>query len=136
VDSADQLIRALRLSFPGSIVQDYPDISAALAIHPEDRHVLAAAIAGEASKIVTPNLRHFPREALQGTGVVAISPDVFLLSLIEFDSNAMNQILIEQAADLRRPPLSVEDVLYGLRSHAPEFVQRIRTTRASNQSED
>ena len=43
-----------------------------------DRHVLAAAIHGGASVIVTWNLKHFPTKALKPHGVAAQSPDNFL----------------------------------------------------------
>jgi len=44
----------------------------------DDRHVLAAAIASDARKVVTWNLRDFPKRILQAFGIVAESPDKFL----------------------------------------------------------
>ncbi len=46
-----------------------------------DRHVLAAAIAGRASHIVTWNLADFPAEALAPHHVSAQNPDDFLMDL-------------------------------------------------------
>lgn len=46
-----------------------------------DRHVLAAAIAGRASHIVTWNLADFPAEALAPYHVSAQNPDDFLMDL-------------------------------------------------------
>lgn len=48
---------------------------------PGDRHVLAAAIAGGADRIVTLNLRDFPARALAPHGIAATSPDAFSLAL-------------------------------------------------------
>ncbi|MBE9605686.1 PIN domain-containing protein [Acetobacteraceae bacterium H6797] len=48
---------------------------------PDDRHVLAAAIAGQASVIVTWNLKDFPTSSLQSHGIVCISPDAFMMAL-------------------------------------------------------
>src|SRR5579885_2357699 len=48
-----------------------------------DRHVLAAAIQGNADVIVTFNLRHFPEEALAPYQIEAIHPDDFLLCQID-----------------------------------------------------
>lgn len=44
---------------------------------PDDRHVLAAAIAAGATYIVTYNLRDFPAVALAPHGVTAVHPDLF-----------------------------------------------------------
>jgi len=54
-------------------VLDLPD--------PADRHVLAAAIAGNADLILTENWRDFPRRALAPEGVQAITPDDFVMQL-------------------------------------------------------
>lgn len=44
---------------------------------PDDRHVLAAAIAGHADCIVTINLQNFPAAVLGEFGLEAIDPDNF-----------------------------------------------------------
>lgn len=48
---------------------------------PDDRHVLAAAIAGKASVIVTWNRKDFPPKNLLAHGVTSKSPDDFLTDL-------------------------------------------------------
>lgn len=48
---------------------------------PDDRHVLAAAIAGKASVIVTWNLKDFPARDLLPYGLTSQSPDDFLIDL-------------------------------------------------------
>lgn len=49
----------------------------------DDRHVLAAAIVGKASVIVTWNLKDFPAAALRPHGITCVSPDEFLIRLHE-----------------------------------------------------
>lgn len=49
---------------------------------PDDRHVVAAAISGRASVIVTENLRHFPNKELELWGLRAVSSDEFLVDLL------------------------------------------------------
>ena len=44
-----------------------------------DRHVLAAAVAGHADSIVTINIKDFPSSILEPLGITALHPDEFLL---------------------------------------------------------
>ena len=46
-----------------------------------DRHVLAAAVAGNADAILTINIKDFPRDVLAGEGLDRLSPDPFLYDL-------------------------------------------------------
>lgn len=48
---------------------------------PADRHVIEAALAGDAALVVTANLRDFPRHVMAGLGLRALHPDAFLLAL-------------------------------------------------------
>ena len=50
---------------------------------PTDRHVLAAAIVGEANLIITFNLSDFPPERLEPFELEARHPDTFVQRLIE-----------------------------------------------------
>ena len=52
---------------------------------PNDVHVLAAAIAGHADCIVTPNLADFPPAALVPHGLERIHPDEFIVAQIDLD---------------------------------------------------
>lgn len=81
---------------------------------PADRHVLAAAIQGGASVIVTMNLTDFPAEALLPHGVQAQHPDHFMRRLLDLDRAAVLGVVRQQRADLKRPPLSVRQLLDGL----------------------
>lgn len=47
----------------------------------DDRHVLAGALAAEATLLVTANLRDFPAAKLRGLGLAPIHPDAFLWEL-------------------------------------------------------
>jgi len=76
-----------------------------------DRHVLAAAIKGKASVIVTFNLKDFPDENLSPYGVRAQHPDDFVLGLIARDADLVFQAFQSQQESLRNPPVSLEDLL-------------------------
>jgi hypothetical protein len=102
---------------------------------PEDRHVLAAAVAShDAQTIVTTNLRHYPAEACDPLAIEVIHPDAFLCDLLDNEPERMHAAIAEQAAALTRPPMTVPDVLDRLNRTVPTFVSRIRNTRAPSDS--
>lgn len=80
---AESEVALLRADFPQAEIAphdagleaglDLPDLA--------DRHVLASAIAGGAGRIITLNLRDFPKPALRDHDIAALSPDDFLMQL-------------------------------------------------------
>src|SRR5579862_2580042 len=65
-------------------VPEYKGLIPALSLpDADDRHVLAAAIAGQVSVIVTFNLSDFPETALAPYGIRALHPDAFLMELLD-----------------------------------------------------
>jgi predicted nucleic acid-binding protein len=123
---AERRIAAMRQYFPEAIVTRFERLIPAMSNHPKDRHVLAAAVAAHAQVIVTSNLRDFPETALDPFGIEAQSPDTFLLHLYDLHPPALEQLLREQAADLRNPPLTVMEVIDELAVHAPRFALKLR----------
>lgn len=72
----------MREVFPRAMVPPAPGVEARLVLPDDnDRHVLAAAIAGHADAIVTFNAQDFPRHVLAGEGVDRRDPDGFLWEL-------------------------------------------------------
>jgi len=99
----------------GSIVADYEFLIDRLELpDPGDRHVLAAAITGKASRIVTGNLRHFPAEFLRPHGISAEHPDVFILRLVEREPARVVLAVREHRSSLRNPAFRTEDYLAAL----------------------
>jgi hypothetical protein len=84
---------------------------------PDDRHVLAAAIRAGAQAIVTFNLRDFPAASLVTYEVEAIHPDDFVLDLLDLSPGAVGDAIRAQAATLKNPPVTPDDVLDTLRSN-------------------
>lgn len=123
-ERAGRRVIAMRESFPTAAVTGYQELVARMTSDPMDRHVLAAAVKANSGFIVTNNLRHFPLRALAPHGIEVLSPDEFLLRLDNLDHTAMAAVLQSQAADLRRPPMTIRDVLVHLATHAPRFVTR------------
>ena len=78
---------------------------------PGDRHVLAAAIVGGATTIVTFNLKDFPDHLTAPHDCRAVHPDQFLL---EFAVGAPERLMAAVRAILARllnPPLSFDDYI-------------------------
>jgi hypothetical protein len=73
------LRRNLDKHFDDALTHGYRPLIAEMRNHPKDRHVAACAVAGEASLIVTFNVKDF---ALLPDGITAVTPDDFLLRLM------------------------------------------------------
>lgn len=71
-------------SFSNALISNFEHLQDGLTLpDPNDRHVLAAAIAASADCIVTDNLKDFPQEALERHCLYAVSSDQFVAKLIE-----------------------------------------------------
>lgn len=82
---------------------------------PDDRHVLAAALACVADVIVTHNRTDFPADVLRPFGVVAERPDEFLVRLLATWPAVVVGAARDHRASLRRPAMSVDEYLAALR---------------------
>lgn len=91
---------------------DYEAFMAGLTLPDEDdRHVLAAAIAGGVPFIVTFNLVDFPASALAEHGVQAIHPDLFASQLLDAEREAFLLAVRNHRGTLRNPPKSPDEYL-------------------------
>ena len=81
---------------------------------PGDRHVLAAAIAGKATFIVTWNLKDFPANKLSPYGVISQSPDDFLFELNAAFPDASISSVASARRNLRKTVPTVEAFLEAL----------------------
>ena len=66
---AQYLLGELHGQFPEALVDGYEPLIAVMTNDENDRHVLAAAVAGQARVIVTENTRHFPPTSLRPYGL-------------------------------------------------------------------
>jgi hypothetical protein len=109
--------RLLSEAIPDCQVKGYEALAEGLTglPDPDDRHVLAAAIRCGAQAIVTFNLKDFPQAELARYAIDAQHPDDFVLSLIDLDATAVARALRGQAAALKSPPRTAEELLEILR---------------------
>jgi hypothetical protein len=105
----------MNLGVPGALVGGSEPLVEALKLpDPDDRHVLAAAIAAGAVIIVTSNLDDFPAETLEPFGVEAKTPDDFVLDQISLDEGTVRDCVHQIARGRTRPPKTYEAVLDAL----------------------
>lgn len=96
---------------------------------PKDRHVVAAAIEGNASAIVTNNLRDFPQDSLSQHGLHAVSCDSFLLDLYDLFPSRFRDALEEMQQIRKNPPISMEGLLVSLARSCPELIATYRANQ-------
>lgn len=73
-----------------------------------DRHVLAAAIAGHADSIVTINIKDFPASVLDPLGITVLHPDEFLLQQLELAPLVVLPAFKVMRARLKNPAFTPE----------------------------
>jgi len=110
------------------LVEGYEDLIPNLAVpDPNDRHVLAAAIRAGADVIVTANVKHFPRSALDSYGIDAQHPDQFVRHLVDLAPAVVCTAVKAHRKRLRTPPKSVAEYFETLlRQSLPETVSALR----------
>lgn len=119
-------------AFDDALVTGWEQVCAGLDLpDPDDRHVLAAAIAGGAQSLVTFNIKDFPDANLRRTGIEVAHPDEFLLDQLDLYPGVAMRVLSEQAADLSNPPSDLAGVLNRLeRCGVPRFADQARLLAA------
>jgi hypothetical protein len=78
---------------------------------PDDRHILAAAVTGRATVIVTFNLRHFPNHILASLGIRAMHPDDFASALYDQEPEAFLNAVREHRRALVNPAKTADEYL-------------------------
>jgi hypothetical protein len=108
---AGRRLQAMRDAFSEAAVDTYhPLVEAISRVHPNDRHIAAATIKAGAQVIVTLNLEHVPRGALDPYALGFQSPDEFLEHLYHLEPERLTLLITEQAEALLPPPLAPRDI--------------------------
>jgi predicted nucleic acid-binding protein len=139
-DAVDRRVTAMQRAFRNTEVTGYEEQIPQLQLpDPDDRHVLAAAIHAEAEVVVTANVKDFPSDILAGFALSALTPDDFLTDLTRAFPQQLLEIVQEQAAAMRQPPMTFETLTKKLAEYAPAFGAMLRelharTRRGADQS--
>ena len=116
-DSGRYIAAAAR-AFPYAMADSGEDGLAVVELpDPDDRHVVAAALAGGCGTIVTYNVKDFPAEALSPLGLRAVRPDDFLMEIAAGDPEMTAVVVRAIVAAKRYPPRTVEEEVKGLRAN-------------------
>jgi predicted nucleic acid-binding protein len=128
-EEGSQLLReGMEKAFPEACITGYERWLPKLENDEKDRHVVAAALEAGVAIIVTANLDDFtPLPA----GMQAVSPDGFLCELFERAPDIMFEVIEQQVADFKRPPVTHAGLLDHLAKQAPLFVAAIRSCQPS-----
>ncbi len=113
--SRDKLERTRQLmdkALPDALVTGYEHLIDSIELPDrDDRHVMAAAIRGGASVIVTRNLADFPTHALRNFRIEAQHPDDFVLALLETFPDTVLEAARTHRASLKNPPKTQDEYL-------------------------
>jgi hypothetical protein len=114
---------------PDCLIEGYESLIEGLTLpDANDRHVVAAAIKGQAESIITFNLKDFPSTELASLGLTAIHPDEFLCDMFELDSSACVKSAQQQRASLKNPPMSQDEFLACLQKQKlPSFISHLKS---------
>jgi len=111
----DRTTNLMEASIPAALVEPDEALIASLTLpDPDDRHVLATAIRGGASLIMTFNERDFPQDALGPSGIVAQHPDRIIVKLLERHPNCVLFAARQQRSQMIRPAIGKDAYLTAL----------------------
>ena len=125
IQQVNRLEVQINRAFPDAMLNVTDRLIPCMDKYEGDRHVLAAALIAKAHVIVTENIKHFPAVVLSQYQVEAQSADQFLTYLHDLFPQEIRQVLQTQANDLKKPPMSVTDLLNILKTSVPNFVSRL-----------
>ncbi|MEV7543181.1 PIN domain-containing protein [Streptomyces sp. NPDC089915] len=129
---AKRLVDVMASAFPDSCVVGYEQLIPVMGNDPKDRHVLAAAVRGQAHAVVTDNLRDFADDSVRPYDIEVFSADTLLLDLLDLAPRRVAVVLAEQAARYRREPRDVHGLLDRLAAGgAVQFASEVRRRMTS-----
>lgn len=126
--SLDRTRQLMNANVPDCLVEGYEPLIAGLTLPDvDDRHVVAAALKGQAEAIITFNLRDFPPSELNPLGLSAIHPDEFLSDMFELNPSFCIKAAQQHRNSLKRPPMSASEFLECLqKQRLPNLVSKLK----------
>ena len=126
-DKLEELSRRMDAGVLDCLIQGYEPVMESSSLpDPDDRHDLAAAVAGRVDVIVTANLKDFPARILRTYDIEAVHRDAFFCQQMDLDLEAVLSCLKSQRNMYSRPACAPEEFLGFLGKHMPRAVARLR----------
>jgi predicted nucleic acid-binding protein len=128
-DDINRTITLMDEAFPEASVAGYADLISSFDLpDKDDRHVLAAAVKGQAAAIVTENQRDFPGHILDQYGIEVRTADEFLLETFQLYPTDALTTLKRRREEYIKPPMTAAEfinalIAKGLTSLAAELKQ-------------
>lgn len=121
-ERAARRVSTMRHAFgAAALVDDFEHLIPDMTCDTKDRHVLAAAVRGGATTLVTFNQKDFPPESTEGHGIEVVHPDLFLVRLLAERPNDVVAALERGTAALQKPPQTVREFLASLTTTVSMF---------------
>jgi predicted nucleic acid-binding protein len=127
-EKIEHIAITMNLAFEDAIVSDYEPLIASLSLpDPDDRHILAAAIASRSDVIVTINLRDFDAKELEKFNIEAIHPDTFIINLIDLDNEKALNAIQKMVKRRKNPPVGTSELIQRIENNKlPKVAKRFR----------
>jgi len=124
-----ELLKLVNQSVPDCLVEKYDILIDQLELpDPDDRHVLAAAIAGHADAIVTANLKDFPENVLASYNLEIHHPDDFLMNQLDLRPLDTLEVIRRMRERMRKPARTARELIDIIeRNQLPQTAQYLRT---------
>lgn len=126
-DQVHHRLTEMRAAFVDAEVTGYESLIDSMGNNPKDRHVLAAAVRGNAEVIVTSDRKGFPESSLKPFDITAVSPDDFLLDQLDLYPGLVIDCLHRQISRNTMRQMTMGELLGRLtKAGAPAFADQVR----------
>ena len=124
----EQLLDLVKQAVPDCLVENYEFLIDGLVLpDADDRHVLAAAIAGHADAIVTANLKDFPAKVVAKYNIEVHHPDDFLMNQLELRPLEALEVIKRVRARRLKPACTAAQLIDMIeKSGLPQTAQHLR----------
>jgi predicted nucleic acid-binding protein len=122
-DQRERRIIAMQRAFPEAVVMIPTKLDSFECPDEGDRHVLAAAVKGQANAIITNNTKHFPNACLEEYGLLCQTPDDFLVHQFHLNPPLVIDKLDQQAAVIRK---TRNEMICKLKRLTPQFADLLK----------